>query len=497
MTLNPLLKGGTRPFVIEGGARADHRPVYQSCWVLGTSEQSMGDAQKIECPDPNKYNAWIPIGEFQGAEGRSTSSVMTRLSLNQESALRRISKKRCKFDIQAHSGVCKEPSNPNDCDKVTVFEGCLFTNYSRAELGSLSSDGQGEIDESANFSAEQDYELLPLSFADRSGSAVTNSIVDVVICDAQSCGDCEDESDGCEIIFAVDDGSTGSPGTQPDVLWSVDRAITVAADNISSLVDGDDATGIACVGIYVVVTSNVDGSISYKEKTVITAGTLGSWVTTKTGVVTGGEPNDIWSVGNYAFVVGDGGYVYGTSDPTAGLTVLDAGVATSNNLNAVHAISEEFAVAVGASDTIIYTENGTIWKAATATGSAAALNCVWIIDENYWFVGTAGGALYYTLDKGATWTAKALPGTSWSAINDIQFSSRTNGFIAADKSTTKGYVLRTWDGGYSWFVAPSLAGAIAADSIKALAACPYDHNLVYGVGTADSATDGILIVGQD
>ena len=401
------------------------------------------------------------------------------------------------MDAHAHYGACTDPRLFNIFTKAVVFLNSRITNWSADELGTLSSDGASEVNETAALSAESIIEILPLAFAERGGDAVVNTLVDVVICDTASCGDCDEESDGCERIYAVDDGETGSPGTQPDLVYSLDKGATWAAENINSLENGETTDGLACIGVYVVVVSNADGGIHYKEKSLIGDGVT-NW--TRVALPAAGPPNDIWSVGSYGFIVGDAGYVYGSSDPTVVPTTLDAGIATTSNLAAVHAISDQFAVAVGAADAIIFTENQNTWTAATVTGGTNGLLCVWVKNEDEWWVGDNAGVLYYTLDKGVTWTIKALPGTLWTEIQDIQFPVDTVGYIAADKSATpRGFILESYDGGYSWSVQPQTGAMPLSDSLVAIATCVYDHNFVVAVGHGDDAVDedGIIIVGQD
>jgi len=490
----PAQTAYVRTFIIEGRARADHEPSYQPCWRMGAQDWSLGDVTKIECPDPDNYGKFVEVGQIQGAVDRPTTDLQGHLSADEESDMLRLSKERCSHDVHAHMGACSDPRLFNVFTKAIVHLNARITNYSSDEVGTLASDGSSEVNETAALSAETIIELLPLAYAARGGDAVVNPLVDVVICDTASCGDCDEESDGCEHIYAVDDGATGSPGTPPDVVYSVNKGATFAAEDVNSLENGEAATGIACLDVYVVVISNVDGGLHYKEKSLIGDGAT-NW--TRVAMTVGGEPNDIWSVGNYAFIVGDGGYVHGSSDPTVAPTVLDAGIATDEVLAAVHAISDQFAVAVGAAGVVIFTENQTTWTAATAINAGAADNlCVWIINEDEWWVGDNAGQLWYTLDKGVSWTQKVLPGTLWTEVQDIQFPSTTNGFIVADKSVAGvGYILESYDGGYSWSVQPQTGAMPTASSLVALATCIHDLNFVVAVGA--NATDGVIIVGED
>jgi len=502
----PAKTGYSRVFLIEGRARPDHVPDYQSCLKSGGIDQSFGDVDPIQCPDPNSYNQYIELGETQGAVERASIPLSGRFAADLASELLRIAKKRCDVDVQVHFGACSDPRDFNTFTKAIIIEKARLTNWSTEDLGALGSDENAKVDESTDISAREIYEVLPLTFAERCGDVLTNPVVDIVTCDIPSCGECDVESDGCQNVFALTQQTVGSPGTVADVIWTRDKyAEGCNSDNINSLAVNQDANGIACMGDYVVVVSNDGDNLHYKTKTDIWNSVVGGWTAVATGFVAAGSPTDIWSVGTYAFVVGDGGYVYGTDDSTAGVSVLDAGVATSEDLNAVHAIDENFAVAVGDNDAVIFTENQSTWTTPTTTpGSAGNLLCVWAKSEDEWWVGDSTGVVYYTLDRGETWTAKGLPGSGYASINDIAFSTDSVGYIAAATSTPRGRILRTFaDGGGQgatggWVILPESVQTLPlSDSINAITACQHDANLVIGGGLADNGTDGILMVGQD
>ena len=495
----PIKGGHSRVFLIEGRARGDHAPAFKSCLAAGAAAWSFGDVESIECPDPDQYNKWIEVGEIQSASDRPTIGLVGHYALDEESDLRRIAETRCAIDVQIHFGTCTDPSSFLDFTKIDIYPQARVSNWSTGDQGALQQADQAAVDETGDLSSSRIYSALPLGMAERGGDAVINIVVDVVVCDTASCGDCEDESDGCQKVYAIDDGVSGSPGDVADVLYSTDKATTWAAETIDTLAIGEAPDAIACLGLYLFVVSNADCGIHYKLKA-----SVGDGVTTYTRNIGGltcvaGAPNDAWSVGTYAFIVGDGGYVYGTADITGDVTALDAGVASGGDiLHAVHALDDQFAVAVGANGKVVFTTNQTTWAATSALAGAGVNQAVWAMNETNWWVGDAAGVLRYTLDQGVTWTVKALPGTGWAAINDIAFPTLSVGFIAADK-TDDGYMLRTFDGGYQWILLPESVGVLPAnDSLLAVATCEEDVNFVVGVGEADAASgDGIIIVGQD
>ena len=496
-TYTPAKSAFSRVFLIEGQARPDHAPQYESCLKAGALDQAFGDIEKIECPDPDAYGRFVEIDSIQGAIERLTTSLTGRYAADLASDLLRLAKARCAADVQVHFGQCADPRSFNLFTKAVILEGVNITNWGTEDLGALSSDDNAKVDETADISAAEVYEVLPLNIVERAKDIVVNPMVDVVICDNPGCGECDNESDGCKRIYAIAGSTGGSPGTAPDLVYSLDKGVNWAADDIDSLAPGDSADAIACLGIYAVVISHGADSISYKTKASIDAGLIGGWTEVTTGVVAAGSPTDAWSVGTYMFVCGDGGYIYGTEDPTAGLTVLDAGAATAQDLKAIHAISDLFAVAVGAAGAVVWTKDRVTWALA-GVPVAATLNCVWVKNEDEWFVGTAGGALYYTLDRGVTWHAITIPGGPYTTIWDIQFSTKSVGYLTGGVAGPASKMLRTFDGGYSWVVLPEGVGSIpTVHQLDAIAACEYDPNFVVAVGLNEGGVDGVILVGQD
>lgn len=491
----------SRVWLIEGGARPDHAPDYKSCMRAGPGEQDFGEPEQIRCQDPTTYGKTTVVDEIIPVPSLPTTELVGRYALDLASDLLRLAKQGCPGDVQVHFGKCEDPTDFNEgFTKALMFETARFNSWSTGDLGS--NDEGAVIDETTPVTAREMYEVLPLSLAEKGSDVVVNPIRDGVICDRIGCGDCDDESDGCQIVYMLADATPGSPGTAGDVIYSIDGGENWASDEITTLDASEAPSAIACLGRYVVVVSNDSGSLHYKTKADINAGTAGNWTEVTTGFVAGGEPNDIWSAGTRAFIVGDSGYVYDTTDPTIGVTVLDAGEATTNNLLAVHAISDDRAVAVGASDTVIFTENRITWQVGDATGGGGSNQAVWMHDKDVWSVADTSGNLYYTLDQADNWTAKGLPGSP-SAIYDIAYSSKSVGYIVGiNAAGTGGWMARTYNGGYSWRAMPEGPGSLPGTPgfIQAVAACTEDANMAVfggGVGVFGAATDGIIITGKD
>jgi hypothetical protein len=445
---NVALTGNSRVFMIEGRASPDHEPDYMACVMAGAPSQSFGDVTIVECQSPDEYGSFDTIAEYFGPQEPFSMSLTGRYALDVASDLLRIAKRGCETDVQIHFGQCQDPSSFNDFSKALILEVARLTNWSAGDLGALSSDQNAVVDESTDLSGRRMYEVLPLSAAERDSDVVHNPLEDVVICSKAKCGDeCDDEDDGCEIIFAV---------------------------------------------------SFDDGALHYKTKTAILAGTAGGWTRTTEGGVPGGLPINIWSVGLYAFLVGANGTVYGFSNPIIGMTVLDEGEATEEDLLGVHALDKLFAVAVGENNTVIYTKTQDTWEAVDGPAGGAGDNntCVWCKDKQEWWIGNDAGEIYYTLDGGDSWVEMDNVPVTFTGIDDIQFSTDSVGYIAGTITGPVGVVIRTFDGGYSWVAIPEGVGTLPdQDGINAIAACPADPNFVVMVGF--NVDDGFFAIAQD
>ena len=91
----------------------------------------------------------------------------------------------------------------------------------------------------------------------------------------------------------------------------------------------------------------------------------------------------------------------------------------------------------------------------------------------------------------ATVQTKGFAGAGSGQVQDIVFATPSVGFMAHSTGTA-GRVLRTIDGGFSWYVLPEGAGSIPAnESVNRLAVCD-DPNILYAAGVGSGA-DGILL----
>jgi len=496
---DPLKTGFTRVFLIEGRARADRAPSYQSSMRMMGIDYAFGDIEDIKVPHPSQYDKFKTVGQIRGEEERPTTTLQGLYAIDLRSELLRLAKIGCAFDVQLHMGQCTDPSVFDEFEKIIILEDVLGSSFTTDDLGALSPDERAKVMESLDISAAVLYEVVPINASEVAGDIITNEGIDVAFCDTIQCGECGEVSSGCNRAFIVTKAAGGSPGTPADVVFSVGGLSTWYAHDVDTLDAAEEPDGIACVGIYVVVVSADSGSLHYAEKDEFDGAHDPAFTEVTTGFNAAGGPRDIWSVGPKAFIVGDGGYIYICTDPPSGVTEVDAGNASNgDDLYAVHALDENFAVAAGANGAVVYTEDGQLWTAVTRpVGVGIDIHAVFARNEDEWWVGTNDGRAFYTLNKGETWTEKDLPG-SLTAIYDIAFPSDSVGYIAGADATPRGKILRTYNAGHTWKIIPEGTQQMPAnDRITAIAPCWEDPNIVVGAGLADDGADGFAVVCQD
>lgn len=493
------ITANSRVFLMEGGAGPSVAPVYEGLWRAGAVSWEQGDITRIQIPSASQRGKFDRVGSITGEQGDPEIGITARFAQDAKSVLLRLSRNTCENDLQIHFGKCRDPkdfSNGWRDGKILVLEDARPSSYGTDELGALQSDENAAINEETTFVGSDYYEIVPIKFSQLASDEVVQEVVGIEVCDSETCGACGIPSNGCSVVFAVTMRAGGSPGQGAEVVATQDGGSTWVDRIVTTITGSDDPTGLACIGDNVVVISNESESLHYAAS----ADVLNedeTWTEITTGFVAAKGPNAIWSNGpSLTWIVGDGGYIYFTSDPTSGVEVQDSGSATTENLNDIDGLDSDRMVAVGDNNAVVYTTNGgETWTSVTGPAVGVNLNAVVMHTATEWFVGTAAGTLWYTRNSGETWTQKGFPGSGAGVIRDIKFASKAVGYMSHDTATPAGRILRTIDGGYSWYVLPEGTGSITAnDRINALAVCQ-DVNIVYGAGLADNAVDGVIVKG--
>jgi hypothetical protein len=486
-----------RLFIQYGGAKPTNETKYygqdaQYMSVEGVSLPESGGIDPIWVHDPSRIGKYRLIGRTITAPDLANATLLMR---EKHGVIpRQLLTESCPFNLYEPTGKCKDLSDflQGWSDYVLVYSGALVTDK---DLGARTSwDADDAIEDSLSITLAEVYPVGQLGFGEEAATTIFRAVVDVVYGNALSCY-CEDPT---KFVYAVTGANAGSPGLPAEVVYTVDGGGSWATAPIAGIGAAEDALAIDLVGNYLVVIG-LD-AIYYAEINQDT-GVPGAFTKVGTGFVAAGSPTDLYVASpREVWFCGDGGYIYKSTDITAGVTVISAGDATASDLNRIHGV-EETIVAVGDTGAVIKSTNrGLTWATTTASPVAANLTAIWVLDDKRFWVGSATGFVYYTLNGGESWTSQAFSGSGAGQVNDIVFATNEVGYISHSTAVPAARIFSTWDGGSDWTNAkPRILNLPTFDHAYRLAVPKWDAgiaaNNIAVAGLAGNGTDGILLLG--
>ncbi len=374
--------------------------------------------------------------------------------------------------------------------------------YSAGEVteageGGGSWDSGEQVQDDLDFSFEAIYNIGSIGFSDKASTNVYSEAKDVAYGRL---------GDGTEAIYVVTDNTGGSPGEAPSVTYRTKKDGDWTSLTITGAAAGDVPQAITIVSQYLVVVfdDGSQGGYFYSEIDPVT-GVPGAFTKIQTGFVAAKAPKDIYAPDSRSiWLCGEGGYIYKTSSLTGGVSVLDAGVATSTDLNRIAGDATGTIVAVGESDAIILSEDrGNSWAASTAvTGGGNGLDAVEVVSQYIWWVGDDAGDVYYTTDGGRTWTDPGFLPSTIATVQDIVFATDEVGYILCATSGPAASIYTTWNGGEDWTATtPRIISTPTANRFNRLAIPRQPEHSIRAnwlaiAGLAGDGTDGIVLVGE-
>jgi photosystem II stability/assembly factor-like uncharacterized protein len=357
----------------------------------------------------------------------------------------------CPINVYESEGLCNDPSDPiNGWATLNILSYGLSAD--KTYQGRTPFDGSDESLAEIGFSwLGGVYSVGPISLGEFASTDVTTEVVDIVYGSLALCSDCGPSNDGTEWVYALQQTAGGSSAALGKVLYSTDSGATWTASAITGLGIGVLVTAIDIVGQYLVVVAKSENAY-YVSQISQATGAPGAWTKVTAGFVALKTPNDLYvETPNRVYFVGDGGYIYVSTDILSGVQVLSAAGATTNNLLRIHGnASSNTILAVGASNTILKSTNqGRSWASTTAVVTGT-LQAVAVLSPQVYYVGTAAGGVQYTENGGATWTALVLPGAALVGVHDIIFPTAEVGYIAATRTGPTAVIFGTVYGGRNW-----------------------------------------------
>lgn len=460
--------------------------------VEGVSIPGSGGIDPVWVHDPNQIGKYRLIGRTITAPELASATIIMR---EKHGAIpRQLIDETCPFNLYEPTGKCKDLSDflKGWSDYVLIYSSALVDSK---DLGTrLGWDSDDAIEDSQAVTLSEVYPVGALGFGEEAATTVFRAVVDIVYGRESSCY-CEDPTN---FIYALTGANAGSPGLPSEVVYSVDAGGTWATAPIAGIGLTEDGVAIDIVGSYLLVLG-LD-AYYYAELNPDT-GIPGAFTKVNTGFVVAGSPNDVYVASpREIWFCGDGGYIYKSTDITAGVSVISAGDATVENLDRIHGV-EEVIVAVGANGAVIKSNNrGLTWATTTTSPVAAALQALWVLTDKRYWVGTATGFVYYTKNGGETWTAYNFNGYGSGAVQDIVFATQEVGYISHSTTVPAARLLTTWNGGESWTTTtPRILNWPVFDHAYRLATpltkAGIAANNIAIAGLAGNGTDGIILLG--
>src|SRR3989304_2646131 len=308
---------------------------------------------------------------------------------------RQLQKMHGAFNLYENIGDCKDLSDfiAGWSDYVLVYSGALIDG--NKDLGNRSSwDTDDELEDSLPLKLSDVYPVGALSFGEQAATNITLEVIDVVYGSHEQCGDCGPTDDGTQRIYAITESSGSTPGTAPRLIYSTDGGATWTQGSVDSLGETEDPVAIDVVGKYVVVLTRIAGGPTlsgyYYSEIDPDTGVPGTWTKVTSGFVASNQVRGMYVLSpREVFFCGDNGYIYKSTDITAGVEVLNAGAATTSTLQRIHGDLEETIVAVGAPGTGIVSPNrGRRSSTTDASPVVATLQALAVLSHSLW----GGGA---------------------------------------------------------------------------------------------------------
>lgn len=503
-----------RSFIQFGGALPNSPVKYagqdsQYMFIGGVKLNESGGIKPIRVPDPKTQGKFKLVGRSFSAPDLDSATLVV---LEKHGSIPwQLFNQNCQFNFYELTGTCKDLSDFNNgwSDYVFVYSGGVVT---AKDLGNRTTmEGDDQIEDSLSITLGAAYPVGSLSFEDVAKAQVTAKISDVVYGTQIRCGDCGISNDGTRFIYAVQDG-TASPAAKPKVFYSLDYGATWQTVDVATATNAETVVAMDIVGNSLVLLSplgGVEGASALYVSTINTVTGAPSSTFVKVTPATFDSPHamrDMFVLStSEVFFIGNLGYILKSSDVLTNMSIVDAGNATTQNLNRIHGIGDTlYAVGEGAPGVIVKSNNrGQSWATTTTNPVASFKTAVFVKDKLQVWLGTAAGVVYYTLDGGETWVAAGYTAQSAANVDDIQFASDEVGYIAFTAASA-GHLASTFNGGASWADdsqgTPRLGALPTSVELLRIATpasgSPATDTNFLAVCGAGAASDGALIIGQ-
>lgn len=446
----------TRDYIQPGGPRPNNPSHFygldaQYMYVGQTTKPNLGTIAPVWAQDPRIPRRYKLIGRTIAPPELGTGNIT--LTEKFGSVPLQLGVVGCPVNYYNVSGKCRDLSNlmTGWDDVVVVYAGGLVENVRLGQRSSLGDDAVIEDEFSVKWA--DIYAVGALSFGEQFAAEIDREAVDVVYGSNFRCGDCGPADDGTNRVYAVTKSSGGgSPGLPAELIFTPDGGLTKYQRNIDGMTGTEDPVGVDIAGNLLVVFS---ATAIYWATINANTGVPSAFTKVTTGLVAGKSLTDVYVLSaKEIFFSALGGYVYKSTDITAGVTALNAGSATTQDLFRIHGDGQDTIVATGAASTVIKSANrGATFAVTTSNPSAipADFKAVAVRDPlRYWVGANVLGRAYYTLDGGETWAEQHFTGEGAGNVRDIVAPTDEVMYMLFDNNTPTARLIATFNGFADW-----------------------------------------------
>lgn len=458
----------------------------QYFFVESLQAPETGSISPIQMPDPMRRRKWRLVGrELTPPDLPSYSLILHEKHGRVPRALGKIG---CEFQLFLSVGRCKDPSNFDRGweDYLHVLEGGIVSDKDHGTRTSMTDDTP--VASTLSVTLADEYAIGPLSFGPQDSTGITAEAVDATFGAPDNCNGCDD---GVARRYVVSKAVTASPASAAHVEYKTEELgwTTLAITGIGIAAH---PAAIRIIGSYLVVLVPSEGAYYYTLINDLTGVPGSTWSKVTSGFDVSGAPNDLYVASpSEVFFVGDGGFIYRTTDLATGVSVVDSGSATSEDLFRIRG-AEEMIIASGDNGAFIVSSDAGLTFSAVAVGSVTdGLTACEIQSSMRFWVGTDAGEVWWTKNSGASWIEKSL-GATLAAIQDIVFVSRSAGFIAATASGPTASIYATQNGGNTW-----VNGRQRLPNLSSIVHDRYNRIIAPNTDSTQTNVNNIMLVGLD
>lgn len=460
------------------------KPEFLGCHTLGDLAAPQGGITLIQCFDHK--GGWKTLGATQAPPEPMTVNIGFYVG----KTLQWLEKAPCPGVLYAMLQSCGRPDDFQAYERAVLFPVGAITTRNYTGLAHMSEDqvAMGNVDVEGLPPLIHVFEMSPV----KQTIAETADLIDIASCtDGRCFGPCGSAEDAGDDLIATGQGLAASPANKGQAWLTSNGGSAWAAAASDPFANGEDMGPVVCFpygrGITRKIVGRGETDAGNPAEIAITDDDGATWSLVNVGTtnaqyfLNGGT---IFALDSFhIWAVTTGGYIYFSEDAGESWTAQQSGVLTAQNLRGVHFLNERVGYVVGASNVFLYTlDGGANWSSVVGPAVGISLGAVHVTPDGRVWVGTAGGALYYTEDDGTTWTKRGFTGDDVGEVVAIKFANPYVGFMLHNTAAPVGYVHFTIDGGYTWKRLTLISNA----GLNGLAVV--NERLAYAVGNVSGGT---------